>query len=75
MNSIEYTLDGMEDLLTGLQEKGYILMTAISKPEAAAKQNGLESIGVLYGYGDRDELETAGADYIAETVEAIARFL
>lgn len=40
-----------------------------------AKQNGLESIGVLYGYGDRDELETAGADHIAETVEDIARFL
>lgn len=40
-----------------------------------AKQNGLESIGVLYGYGDRDELETAGADHIAETVKDIARFL
>lgn len=29
-----------------------------------AKQNGLYSIGVLYGYGDRDELEAAGADSI-----------
>lgn len=127
--------DGMEALLSGLQAEGYILMTATSKPEVAAKritdhfgltkyftfvggaslddsrvhkgdviryvletnqiqdrsavmmvgdrendimgakQNGLESIGVLYGYGGRDELEAAGADHIAETVEDIARYL
>lgn len=28
---------------------------------------GLKCAGVLYGYGSREELETAGADYIAET--------
>ena len=31
-----------------------------------AKEVGLESIGVLYGYGDMPELETAGATYIVE---------
>ncbi|MFT4144959.1 MAG: HAD hydrolase-like protein [Mobilitalea sp.] len=31
-----------------------------------AKANGLSSIGVLYGYGSRDELEAAGANYIAK---------
>lgn len=30
-----------------------------------AKANSLDSIGVLYGYGDRQELEEAGADLIA----------
>ena len=40
-----------------------------------AKENGLDSIGVLYGYGDRDELEKAGADFIAESVEDIYTFL
>jgi len=29
-----------------------------------AKENHLSSIGVLYGYGDRAELEAAGADHI-----------
>ena len=29
-----------------------------------AKENGLASIGVLFGYGSREELENAGADYI-----------
>lgn len=40
-----------------------------------AKENGLPSIGVLYGYGSREELETAGADYIAETVDDISDLL
>ncbi len=40
-----------------------------------AKENGLASIGVLFGYGSRDELEDAGADYIAETVEDILKFI
>ncbi len=40
-----------------------------------AKKVGLDSIGVLYGYGDRVELESAGAKYIAETVEDIEELL
>ncbi len=31
----------------------------------------LDSIGVLFGYGSREELESAGATYIAETVADI----
>lgn len=36
---------------------------------AGAKSCGLQCIGVAYGYGSREELEKAGAVYIAETVE------
>lgn len=36
-----------------------------------AKAVGLASIGVLYGYGDREEHEIAGADWIAETVDEV----
>ena len=32
----------------------------------AANQIGIDSVGVLWGYGDRGELETAGATYIIE---------
>ena len=32
-----------------------------------AKQTGIHSMGVLYGYGSREELEKAGAEWIAET--------
>lgn len=40
-----------------------------------AKQAGINSIGVLYGYGDRNELEKAGADFIADTVKDIEKVL
>ncbi len=37
----------------------------------AAKKIGIRSLGVLYGFGSKDELEKAGADYIVRTVEEI----
>lgn len=33
-----------------------------------AKANGISSIGVLYGFGSKDELKTAGADYLISNV-------
>ena len=33
-----------------------------------ANVNGIDSIGVLWGFGSRDELKTAGATYIAENM-------
>lgn len=36
-----------------------------------AKENGIESVGVLYGYGNREEFEQAGANYIAEKPEDV----
>lgn len=37
-----------------------------------AKAVGLDSIGVLYGYGNRDELEAAGANLIVATVAGLS---
>jgi len=42
---------------------------------AGAKAVGMQSIGVLYGYGSREELEEAGADYIAESVSELEALL
>lgn len=39
-----------------------------------AKKFSIDSVGVLYGYGNRDELTKAGATYIAENVEDILKF-
>lgn len=36
-----------------------------------AKAVGIDSIGVLYGYGGRAELENAGADFIAPSIKDI----
>ena len=40
-----------------------------------AKKNGIDSIGVLFGYGSREELENAVATYIAETVNDIEKLI
>lgn len=40
-----------------------------------AKENGLDCIGVLCGYGSREELEAAGAAHIVENIEDIFTLL
>lgn len=40
-----------------------------------AKDNALESIGVLWGYGSREELSAAGATRLAESVPQLASLL
>lgn len=40
-----------------------------------AHENGIPCIGVLYGYGSREELSAAGASFIAENLEALKKLL
>ena len=40
-----------------------------------AGENGMDCVGVLFGYGSRAELEEAGAFWIAETVEDLEKYL
>jgi len=40
-----------------------------------AKEVGMECIGVLYGYGNLEELEKAGADYIVKKPEDILKIV
>ena len=70
---IRYTLEtlGIPD-----EDKGSVLMVGDRRHDIiGAKQNGLDSMGVLYGYGNRNELEEAGADYIAESAMDVAKII
>lgn len=40
-----------------------------------AHENKIAGIGVLYGFGTREELESSGADYIAKTPEEILKII
>lgn len=40
-----------------------------------ARETGIDSIGVLYGYGDREELTEAGATYLASDFNELAELL
>lgn len=39
------------------------------------RENGIDTIGVCYGYGTREELQAAGATHIAETVAELSDIL
>ena len=41
----------------------------------AAKRLGVHAVGVLYGYGGREELEASGAEVIAESVDELYNIL
>lgn len=59
-----------------IQEKEEVIMVGDRRQDIdGAKENGLDSCGVLYGYGSRDELEEAQADYIVENVEELGKIL
>ena len=58
--------------ISSIEDKSQTVMIGDRKYDIlGAKENGLDSIGVLYGFGDYEELTNAGATYIAETVEDI----
>lgn len=42
---------------------------------AGARENGIDCIGVLYGFGSREELTAAGAVKLAEDVEELEKLL
>ena len=68
---IEYALEN-----AGVTNKSACIMIGDRKHDIiGAQKTGLDSIGVLYGYGSREELENANATYIAETVEDITRLI
>ena len=57
-----------------ITDKSDVLMVGDRKFDVeGARACGLKCMGVLYGFGDREEMEAAGADYIAETVEDMAQ--
>ncbi len=41
----------------------------------AARDSGIHSIGVLYGYGSKEELSGAGAEILAADVKELERLL
>ncbi|MCR4939588.1 MAG: HAD family hydrolase [Treponemataceae bacterium] len=61
---IEYAIERC-----GIKDISKVLMIGDRKHDiTGARKTGLKSCGVLFGYGSREELEEAGADYIAADV-------
>ena len=80
--------DVIEEVLSQIMKKNNIQSSDIISVKAdaimigdrkddilGAKDTGIESIGLRYGFAEKDELENARADYILENVEDILPFL
>ena len=70
---IRYALDNL-----GVERENYdqvVMVGDRNNDIYGAKENGIRVIGVLYGYGDLAELQSAGADYIAKMPEEIAQII
>ena len=56
----------------GIDDRGKTVMVGDREHDViGAKKEGLDCIGVLYGFGSREELEKAGADWIIEKPEEL----
>ena len=68
---IQYALDNLN-----ISDKNKVIMVGDREHDIlGAKELGIDSIGVLYGYGDYKELSEAGATYIAADVNELSELL
>ncbi len=68
---IQYTLNKL-----GIRDLSEVIMVGDRKHDIiGAKKCGIHSVGVRFGYAETNELETAGADYIADSVEELGKLL
>ena len=70
-NVIQYVLDS-----TDIKTRSDVVMIGDRKYDIkGAKANNIDSIGVLYGYGDEEELANAGANKIVTDIKELSSFL
>lgn len=68
---LEYALHQL-----GIEDFSKVLMVGDRKFDVlGAGELGIDTLGVLYGFGSRNELETAGAKWIVETPKDIAKLI
>lgn len=68
---IAYALENID-----IKDKSEVVMIGDRHHDIdGAKDNGIDSVGVLWGFGSREELEIAGATYIAESVQEILKYV
>lgn len=69
---IEYLLESVDG---DFNEENTLMIGDRNHDVLGAIENSLPCAGILYGYGDREELEAAGAKYIIDSVSQLEAFL
>lgn len=60
----------------GIEDLSQVIMVGDREHDIiGANKNGIDSVGVLYGYGCREEFENNHATYVAESVEKLKEIL
>lgn len=60
----------------GITDLSEVVMIGDRKHDIiGAKETGIDSIGVLYGYGDDEELSHAGATYIVKDIDELGKLV
>ena len=68
---IRYALERL-----GVTDRSEVVMVGDRENDvSAANAVGIDSIGVLYGYGDKEELTKAGATFLAESTVDIRKYI
>ena len=75
VNVIRSALSWADSAWDGWSYEGAVMVGDRRHDVVGAHQAGLACIGVLYGYGDREEHENAMADFIAEDIAALRKLL
>lgn len=70
---IAYVLDHLHKM--GLLRPPVIMVGDRKHDILGAKENGISSLGVLFGYGGREELTQSGADFIVDSVKMLEKKL
>ena len=81
-DTMDHTRSSKDKVLHHIMNQGFIsnknktVMIGDRKYDIiGAKQNEIDSIGVLYGYGNKEELEEAGADYVVRDIKMLTALL
>ncbi len=81
-STLDETRTNKADVITyvlenaGITDKDKVIMVGDRHHDiTGAVKNGLQSIGVLFGYGDEEELRSSGATYIAEDVDTLRKII
>jgi phosphoglycolate phosphatase len=81
-DTMDHTRSSKDKVLHHIMNQGFIsnknktVMIGDRKYDIiGAKQNEIDSIGVLYGYGNKKELEEAGADYVVKDIKMLTELL
>jgi len=69
---IQYLL---ESLSPDLDKSDFVMIGDRKFDMIGAQKNGIDSIGVTYGYGSKDELEQANATYIVDSIAQLKNIL